>query len=67
MALAPGTHLGPFEILAPPGSGGMGEVYRAKDTKLKREVASKVLPDSFGDDPERVTRLRREAGTTFPG
>jgi serine/threonine protein kinase len=45
----------------------MGEVYRAKDTKLKREVASKVLPDSFGDDPERVTRLRREAGTTFPG
>ena len=47
MSLAPGTRLGPFEILAPIGAGGMGEVYRAKDTKLKREVALKVLPDSF--------------------
>src|SRR5580658_6012178 len=61
MPLAPGTHLGPFEILAPLGSGGMGEVYRAKDTKLKREVALKVLPDSFADDPERMTRFQREA------
>jgi serine/threonine protein kinase len=43
--------LGPFEILAPIGAGGMGEVYRARDTKLKREVALKVLPDSFAGDP----------------
>jgi serine/threonine-protein kinase len=61
MPLAPGTRLGPFEILAPIGSGGMGEVYRAKDTKLKREVALKVLPDSFADDPERMARFQREA------
>src|SRR5580700_9824647 len=61
MSLAPGTHLGPFEILAPLGSGGMGEVYRAKDTKLKREVALKVLPDSFARDPERMARFQREA------
>src|ERR1035438_98541 len=54
MSLAPGTHLGPFEILAPIGAGGMGEVYRAKDTKLKREVALKVLPDSFASDPARM-------------
>ena len=61
MSLAPGTHLGPFEILAPIGAGGMGEVYRAKDTKLKREVALKVLPDSFADDPARLARFQREA------
>jgi serine/threonine protein kinase len=61
MSLAPGSRLGPFEILAPIGAGGMGEVYRAKDTKLKREVALKVLPDSFADDPERMTRFQREA------
>ena len=61
MSLAPGTHLGPFEILAPIGAGGMGEVYRAKDTKLKREVALKVLPDSFAGDPERMARFQREA------
>jgi serine/threonine protein kinase len=53
--------LGPFEILAPIGAGGMGEVYRAKDTKLKREVALKVLPDSFASDPERMARFQREA------
>ncbi len=61
MPLAPGTHLGPFEILAPIGAGGMGEVYRAKDTKLKREVALKVLPDSFAGDRNRMARFQREA------
>jgi serine/threonine-protein kinase len=61
MSLAPGTRLGPFEILAPIGAGGMGEVYRAKDSKLKREVALKVLPDSFAHDPERMARFQREA------
>src|SRR5271157_5127347 len=61
MSLAPGTRLGPYEILAPIGAGGMGEVYRAKDTKLKREVALKVLPDSFAGDPERMARFQREA------
>ncbi len=61
MSLAPGTRLGPFEILAPIGAGGMGEVYRAKDTKLKREVALKVLPDSFAGDRNRMARFQREA------
>src|ERR1700689_4882255 len=61
MALTAGTRLGPYEILAPIGAGGMGEVYRAKDTKLKRDVALKVLPDSFASDPERMARFQREA------
>jgi serine/threonine protein kinase/Tol biopolymer transport system component len=61
MALIVGTRLGPYEILAPIGAGGMGEVYRARDTKLKREVALKVLPDSFAADPERIARFQREA------
>src|SRR5215472_4304987 len=61
MALAAGTKLGPYEILAPIGAGGMGEVYRAKDTKLKREVALKVLPEAFAADPERMARFQREA------
>src|SRR5499427_7308732 len=61
MALAAGTFLGPYEILAPLGAGGMGEVYRAKDTKLGREVALKILPASFTNDPERIARFRREA------
>src|SRR5215469_2086489 len=61
MALAAGDKLGPYEILAPIGAGGMGEVYRAKDTKLKREVALKVLPDAFASDPERMARFQREA------
>src|SRR6202162_1905411 len=61
MSLAPGSRLGPFEILAPIGAGGMGEVYRAKDTKLKREVAIKVLPEAFARDPERMARFQREA------
>jgi serine/threonine protein kinase len=61
MALIAGTRLGSYEILAPLGAGGMGEVYRARDTKLKREVALKVLPDSFAADPERMARFQREA------
>jgi Tol biopolymer transport system component/predicted Ser/Thr protein kinase len=61
MPLSVGDRLGPYEILAPIGAGGMGEVYRARDTKLKREVALKVLPDSFARDPERMTRFQREA------
>jgi Tol biopolymer transport system component len=56
-----GTRLGSYEILAGIGTGGMGEVYRAKDTKLGREIALKVLPLSFTSDPERVARFRREA------
>src|SRR5438445_3517598 len=61
MALAAGTRLGPCEILAAIGAGGMGEVYRARDRKLGRDVALKILPDSFVDDPDRVSRFRREA------
>src|SRR5580700_12064723 len=61
MSIAAGERLGQYEILAPIGAGGMGEVYRAKDTKLKREVALKVLPDSFARDPERMARFQREA------
>src|SRR5260370_73298 len=61
MSMAPGTRLGPYEVIEPIGAGGMGEVYRAKDTKLKREVALKVLPDSFAGDPERMARFHREA------
>jgi eukaryotic-like serine/threonine-protein kinase len=63
MALAPGTRLGPFDIGARIGAGGMGEVYRAKDTNLGRDVAIKVLPDAFAQDPERLARFEREAKT----
>src|ERR1700738_4500194 len=61
MPLSPGTHLGPYEILAPIGAGGMGEVYRARDTKLERDVAIKVLPQALAQDPERLARFEREA------
>jgi serine/threonine-protein kinase len=61
MALKPGTQVGVYEIVAPIGAGGMGEVYRATDTKLKRDVAIKVLPDDLIGDSERLTRLEREA------
>ena len=61
MSLSAGTRVGPYEILVPIGKGGMGEVYRAKDTKLKREVAVKVLPEAFAHDRERMARFQREA------
>jgi serine/threonine-protein kinase len=61
MALSPGARLGPYEIRSALGAGGMGEVYRARDSKLNRDVAIKVLPELFASDPERLTRLRREA------
>src|SRR5580704_10343589 len=63
MALAHGTKLGPYEIQSPLGAGGMGEVYRATDTKLGRDVALKVLPAEMAQDPERLGRFRREAKT----
>jgi serine/threonine protein kinase len=52
LALTPGTRLGVYEVTAPIGEGGMGQVYRARDTKLNREVALKILPDSFATDPD---------------
>jgi serine/threonine protein kinase len=61
MTLTSGTRLGSYEILAPIGAGGMGEVYRATDIKLKREVALKVLPEEFARDPQRMVRFEREA------
>ncbi len=61
MPLSPGTRLGPYEVTAKIGEGGMGEVYRAHETKLGRDVALKVLPDVFADDPERLARFQREA------
>src|SRR5271163_2998582 len=61
MSLTPGAKLGPYEILAPIGAGGMGEVYRAKDTRLGRDVALKILPDSFARDPDRLRRFEQEA------
>jgi dipeptidyl aminopeptidase/acylaminoacyl peptidase len=61
LALSAGSRLGPYEILAPLGAGGMGEVYRGKDPRLDREVAIKVLPQEFVEDKERVARFEREA------
>jgi len=61
VALAPGTRLGPYEVTAQIGVGGMGEVYRARDTKLNRDVALKILPDSFALDGDGIARFRREA------
>jgi TolB-like protein/Flp pilus assembly protein TadD len=61
MPLSAGTRLGPYEILSPLGAGGMGEVYRARDTKLRREVAVKVLPEALARDPDALARFEREA------
>ena len=59
--LPAGEHIGPYEVLAPIGAGGMGEVYRARDGKLHRDVALKVLPAAFASDPDRMARFKREA------
>ena len=61
MGLTSGTRLGPYEIVSALGAGGMGEVYRATDTNLKRQVAIKVLPQTVGADPGRLARFQREA------
>ena len=61
MALTPGTRLGVYEITAQIGEGGMGEVYRARDTKLDRDVAIKILPEAFAHDADRLARFEREA------
>src|ERR1700686_5071391 len=63
MALSAGKKLCPYEIVSALGAGGMGEVYRAHDTKLNRDVALKILPDAFAGDPERLARFTREAQT----
>ena len=63
MSLRAGDRLGPYEVLQPIGAGGMGEVYRARDTRLDRDVAIKVLPDAVAHDPERLARFQREAKT----
>jgi serine/threonine protein kinase len=63
MSLSPGTRLGLYEVIAKLGEGGMGEVYRARDTRLDRDVALKILPESFATDPDRLMRFEREAKT----
>src|SRR5438445_6955282 len=61
LPLTIGTRIGAYEILAPLGAGGMGEVFRARDTKLNRDVALKILPDAFASDADRLARFQREA------
>src|SRR6185295_6567341 len=61
VSIEPGRRLGPYEIVGPLGAGGMGEVYRAKDTRLGRDVAIKSIPDEFSGDPDRLARFEREA------
>src|ERR1700736_1009890 len=63
MALIPGTKLGPYEIQSPLGAGGMGEVYKARDTRLDRTVAVKILPSHLSENPEARQRFDREART----
>ena len=61
MSLSPGTTLGPYSVTAKIGEGGTGKVYRARDTKLDRDVALKILPEAFAADPDRLARFEREA------
>lgn len=61
MALTPGSRIGPYDVVSTLGAGGMGEVFRARDTRLQRDVALKILPDAFATDPERLARFQREA------
>ena len=63
MALLIGARVGVYEVTAQIGAGGMGEVYRARDTRLGRDVALKILPDAFATDPDRLARFQREART----
>src|SRR5262249_22691467 len=63
MSVPPGTRIGAYEVVAPLRAGGMGEVYRARDTKLGRDVALKILPATFASDPDRLARFEREART----
>src|SRR5215467_10262423 len=63
MSFTPGTRLGAYEIVASLGAGGMGEVYRARDMRLKRDVAIKVLPENVATSPDRLARFEREATT----
>jgi serine/threonine-protein kinase len=60
LALTPGTRLGVYKVTALIGEGGMGQVYRASETRLIRDVALKILPDSFADDPDRLARFTRK-------
>ncbi len=66
MSLTAGTQLGPYQVVGLIGQGGMGEVYRARDTKLGRDVALKVLPDLFADDPERLARFNGKPESSPP-
>ncbi len=61
MPISPGARLGSYAVLSPLGAGGMGEVYKARDTRLDRTVAIKVLPEQFTQDPQRLARFEREA------
>ena len=63
MPLETGARFGAYEIVGPLGAGGMGEVYRARDVKLGRDVALKILPETFASDPDRLARFEREART----
>src|SRR5882672_10141428 len=61
MPITPGSRIGPYEVIAALGEGGMGVVFRGRDTRLNRDVALKLLPDHFANDPDRLARFQREA------